>query len=496
MSARRSGSPRRGRPAPPAPHAARPGALDAPRARGYVLVTILVIGSIGIMAVMAIIAFALFVLEQSQERYSRAVGVYLAEAGVQYYRWHLTHDPEDFWDGTCLAKDASCVSQPYVHEVRAVTGERIGTYTLNITPAVLGTSVVTVASTGTPFGSARGARTVNAKLGIPSITRYATVSETPARFGEGTQIFGLVHSNSGIRVDGVAHNLVTSACTSYDDPDHGGPEEECVHTHQANLEDVFLAGRSFPVPRVDFDGFSADLAKLRGDAQSADGLYIEPSGTFGYRLIFQTNDTVEIRRVTALEPPPAECTNDLDQDGWGAWDIRSDELVQTSGFPKNGMIFVEDNVWVEGKVNTARLTIGVGTFPDVPSTNRSIIVNNDLLYTNTDGTDALGLFAQKHLTVGLRSKDSLRIDAALIAQKGRVGRFYYSPTNCGSTVNRDTLTLYGMIATNGRYGFAYTNGTGYQKRNIQYDNNLTLGPPPAVPLIGSEYAVLSWEEEP
>jgi len=37
---------------------------------------------------------------------------------------------------------------------------------------------------------------------------------------------------------------------------------------------------------------------------------------------------------------------------------------------------------------------------------------------------------------------------------------------------RSTINLNGMIATNQRYGFAYTDNTGYQIRNITYDSKI------------------------
>jgi hypothetical protein len=94
--------------------------------------------------------------------------------------------------------------------------------------------------------------------------------------------------------------------------------------------------------------------------------------------------------------------------------------------------------------------------------------------------------------VGQYSANDLRIDAALIAQNGRAGRHYYGSSCSNDT--RNSLTLYGMIATNLRYGFAYTDGTGYDTRNIIYDANLLYGPPPSFPLTSDQYQIISWEE--
>jgi hypothetical protein len=92
------------------------------------------------------------------------------------------------------------------------------------------------------------------------------------------------------------------------------------------------------------------------------------------------------------------------------------------------------------------------------------------------------------------SDDIYEIDGALVAENGRVGRFYYAQS-CGSSLyKRTALTLYGMIATAVRYGFAYSDGTGYATRNINYDGNLLYGPPPSFPQATTQYQVISWQQ--
>lgn len=162
-------------------------------------------------------------------------------------------------------------------------------------------------------------------------------------------------------------------------------------------------------------------------------------------------------------------------------------------FPSNGLMFLEDNVWVDGQMDTARLTIAAAYFPDNVPDRKSIIINDDIVYAHNDGSEALGLIAQKDVIVGLFSKDDLRIDAALIAQNGKVGRYYYG-SSCGDEYIRNSLTLYGMIASSQRYGFAYTDDTGYAIRNLNYDGNLLYGPPPDFPLTTGQYETISWEE--
>jgi hypothetical protein len=44
-----------------------------------------------------------------------------------------------------------------------------------------------------------------------------------------------------------------------------------------------------------------------------------------------------------------------------------------------------------------------------------------------------------------------------------------------------------------RYGFSWTDGTGYITRNLYYDNNLLYYPPPYFP-TGTQYELDLWEE--
>jgi hypothetical protein len=347
-------------------------------------------------------------------------------------------------------------------------------------------------------------RKLEAKLAIPSLAKYAVVANDKMRFGAGTEIFGPIHSNDGIRFDGLAHNIISSTKASYIDPDHGGSAEFGVHTHVApvdplppaavpNRPDVFQAGRQFPIPAVDFAGITSDLATIKTNAQ-ASGLYVAPSGSLGYHIVLKVNGTLDLYKVTSLVAPPGGCSNGAS--GWGTWSISGggEQFLQNYAFPANGLIFVEDNLWVDGQINNAKLTIASGRFPDNPATRSSITVNNNLTYTNYNGTDVIALIAQNNFNAGLKSLDTQRIDAALVAQNGRVGRYFYS-SSCGTGYVRSTLTLYGMIATNLRYGFAYVCGcSGYTTRNITYDANLLYGPPPSFPLAGSQYTTLSWKE--
>ncbi|MCC6934117.1 MAG: hypothetical protein IT406_00260 [Candidatus Yanofskybacteria bacterium] len=436
----------------------------------------------------------------------RAQAFMSAEAGIEYYRWHLAHAQTDYQDGTGGAG-------PYVHTFNDKDGNPVGSFSLEIAAPPVGSTVVGITSTGGVAANPGITKIIEAKMAIPSFAKYAAVIGGNVRFGAGTELYGPIHSNGGIRMDGISHNLVTSSTTTYDDPDHSGGVEYGVHTHIAPTDplpvgsppapppsrsDIFMAGRELGVPSADFVGMTQNLANMKADA-IANGFYRAGITAPGYEVVFNTNDTFTLYRVDSTVTPPSGCTNYLSQSGWGTWSVNTRTSLGTFPLPTNGIIFLEDDVWVRGQINTARVTVASGRFPENPSTYSSIAVASDLAYTNYDGSDTLALISQNNINIGMVSDTDLRVDAALMAQNGRVGRYYYRPpggglNRCSPYHTRTRITSFGMIGSRERYGFAYTDGTGYQDRVIIYDANLLYSPPPSFPLTADYYTPIYWNE--
>ena len=469
---------------------------------GQLSLAVLIFGSIAIIMLSGFVFWADTNLKSVYRITDRALALKIAEAGIEYYRWHLAHDPDDFQDGTGQ-------TGPYDHDYYDKNGNKIGQFILDITPPESGSNVITIQSKGKIEIDDSIEKIIEVKMIRPGYLNYAIVSNSDLRLHQGTEVFGQIHSNGGIHFDGLAHNLVTSARDEYNDPDHSGNVEFGVHTHIAPVDpepsgavplrpDVFIAGRDFPVPAVDFDGIISDLANIKSNAQ-ANGLYFGDSGEEGYHIVLKNNDTFSLYKVTGLVLRPSGCVSVLGQKNWDMWSIDQETFIQNYNFPANGLVFVEDHVWVDGNIDTAKLLIAAGTFPENSSTWRHIIINNDILYTNYDGQDSLGLIAQGHITVGWVSEDDLPIDGALVAQNGRIGRYYYkgpdeNQPRCSPYHVRNLITHYGTVASNDIYGYAYTDGTGYQNRNIIYDPNLIFNPPPGFPSTSDNYVQISWKE--
>jgi len=466
---------------------------------GDILVSVLIFATVAITMTSGLVTWGSALVRSVRNVAQREQALQIAEAGIDYYRWHLAHAPSDFQDGTGT-------STPTTHTLADKDGNTIGSYTLTITPPAVGSTIVTIVSKGT-VASTTIARTIKAVLAIPSFAQYAAIANDNMYFGSGTVVNGPVHSNGGIHFDGVANNIVTSATSTYTDPDTGlrewgvyttsGTDDPAPPTALPVRADVFKAGRQLAVPAVSFAGLTADMGTLKSLGQASNGLYFGPSSKSGYHLTFKSNNTFDLKKVTALISAPSGCSYAGSPKQWGTWSINTEGAATNYPIPANGVIFIEDDVWVDGTVNGSRATVAASRFTADANSYANITVNSDLLYSHTDGTDVIGLLAEGNVNAGMVSNTTLNVDAALVAQKGRVGRFYYNSSCAISGVDyshRTTLNLLGMIGTNIRYGFAYTDGTGYTNRNITYDGNLLYGPPPSFPLTSSYYSTLSWQE--
>jgi len=477
---------------------------------GVTVIVTLVFASVAIVIMTGLVSWFGGLMNATRNIHTGEQALQIAEAGIDYYKWRLAHYPTDYTDGTGT-------SGPYVHDFEDKDGDKIGTFSLTITPPPAWSTVVTVESEGRTIINPNLYRKIRAKFAIPSLATFAVVNNETVRFGEGTVVYGPIHSNGGIRFDGVANNIITSAKSSYDDPDHSGAVEFGVHTHVTagtggsvndnfrpleappstvqNRSDVFTAGRTFPRPTYDFQAISSNLSSIKTEAAN-NGMSFSQTNAYGYHVVLKTNDTFDLYKVLTQYRLQGACARNInDQDGWGPWGIATQQLIGNYPIPNNGVMFFQDHVWVDGKIDGIRLTIGAGNFPDTDITKRrNIIVNKDLLYTKKDGTDSIALMAQNNVLVGINAENNLEIDAGLIAQNGFVGRYYYNRSQCEGYDSLDNLTLYGMIASNKRYGFAYSDGTGYAERDIIYDANMLYSPPPMFPMAGENYKIFLWEE--
>ncbi len=411
----------------------------------------------------------------SDYKHNREMAFQIADAGINYYRWHLAHNKEDFQDGTG-------VPGPYVHEYEDKDGNVIGHYSLNITRPVTGTTVVVIESTGWLDAQPNSRRTIRARVGFPALTDYAFLTNGDVWIADEEETHGKFHANGGIRFDGTGDAPITSATSTYICKEFHG----CGNQQKPGIwgDGGPQSYWQFPVPGKEFAAVTAKLSEIKTNADPLKGgVYLTSSGKQGWRLSFQANGTINIFKVKTTNSYRGKDVGSNKYE-WYAIDAASYDTTTTVSMPTNGYIYVEDTVWVDGVVN-GRATVGT-------TAGKSIIINGNLTYAAKDGNNVLGLIAEQNILIPHDSPDDLEIDAALLAQNGAAKRYYY-PSD-----KKDSLIIYGSVISNGVWTWSWTSGgsvvvSGYVHTNSTYDANLTYFPPPSFP-VGSEYNLISWEE--
>lgn len=468
----------------------------------------------------------------------------VAEAGINYYLWHLSHNPTDFKDGqsTPTTPDPVLGYGPYVHTYVDDNSVNQGTYTLWLKPQGSGSTIVTIRSIGRITGS-NATRSIDAKIGSPSFANYGVVSDTALWFGNTESASGPVHSNQGVRMDGASSTDVTSANATYVPSSQLGgngstsrPGVWCstTVTTPINCNTRSKADWQYPVPSVDFNQVTGALCSLKKIAFAADSAtsalaalgtacsqtpttrtasYLpqrSSSGSYnqsvGYLIELNTNGTYNLYNVNNETDTATSYTTALTK-----------TIVATNiAMPSTGVIFAEDNVWVRtNSTYTGRVTIGAGRL--ATSNNAEIVIADDVVYSTKNGSDAIGLVAENNVTIAPYAPPqsgnfAFEVDAAVIAQTNSViWPLYYrsASTTCtrGFVSPNQTFLYYGSVASRqtwtwtwslgGSCGNAASNGTNYVSgilnNTTQYDYNLLYAPPPSFP-ITSSYNVLSWHE--
>jgi hypothetical protein len=456
--------------------------------RGEVMILVLLL--ITIVSLVLIPFFGVIAKELSvaKTRIDREEALQIAESGADYYQWHLALFPTDYQDGTGKVG-------PYVHAFTDLTTQQIiGYYSLTITPPPTGSTVVTIQSTGWTTDNPSVTRTVTAKYGVPSLAIYSFLSNAPIWIGSDENVSGQMQSNNGVRFDGTTNAPVMSAESTYTcSATQGSPCPTTENGVWGGASKSVQAFWQYPVPAVDFSSLTANLATLQSTAQAETGgtYFLSPSNADGYSLVFNSNGTVSIYKVTSLQTEPT---------GWDVNDVavntstdyKNRTLLFTENIPSNGIFYIEDKVWVEGVVN-GRAMVVAANLPYNSSTAPTIYIPNNITYATTNGADSLGLLAQQNVIVTYAAPQTLTIDAAMIAQNGSVEFLYYQ----SDAAVKNTINVLGSIMTYGQWTWTWVDNnnndvSGYATTNDTYDSNLMYSPPPSFPLSTSGYQQLSW----
>lgn len=473
----------------------------------------------------------------------------VAEAGINYYLWHLAHNSSDFKDGqsTPTSPDPSLGYGPYTHDYYDINQVKQGTFTLWIKPQGNGSTIATVRSIGQISGGTM-TRTIDAKIGASSFASYGVVSDSALWFGPDETADGPVFSNQGVEMDGTNTSTVSSPNTTYVPPaglhssnypngqSHPGVWCDTSVTSPVNCNTRDKSSWIFPNTQVDFNQVTGSLCSMKKAAFASDSSTAslanqsnacsQTPGTRTPAYIPQRSATYNSSRGYLIELNPDgtynlyTVNNVKDAKIVGYTNALTMQSVASNiSIPSSGVIYAEDNVWVRSNPTFhGRVTIASGRLATNYTTDLTIADN--LAYSTKDGSDAIGLVSEGNVYIGSfappsTSNFTLEVDAAVLAETGSVeypSNYVFSNHQCtrGWVNSNQKLNFYGSVATRQEWTWSWLWGggcsgdavydsssgnyiSGFKYNTTHYDYNLLYNPPPSYPITGG-YGILSWRE--
>lgn len=467
--------------------------------KGYLLVLILVFGAVFFVIIVASVGFVITQSQVQNARLNKEQSLEIAEAGLNYYKWYLAHYPDDTTNGTGLPG-------PYVHTYDDPETGTIGEFSLEVASSTACGEVYAIDINSTGYTSDRpsSTRTVYGRYARPTVSEYAYIINSNVWAGSDRTIIGPYHSNGVIRMDGTNNSTVTSG---QEDWVCDGSLPCTPYSNGTTLDGVYGDGPnfdlwSFPAPPINFTGLTVDLAQMQDKAENSGGIYLPPSGNYGYRLDFQSDGTFDVYVVDGTYSYWGYSSSD----DWQTerYAISSDTFLATYTIPSAcQIVFVEDDVWLEGEINQ-KVSVAAADV-DTTGIDPSMVLNGNITYTNEDA--GLLAVAQENVVVGLVVPDDMTLEGIFVAQNGSFGRNYYKTTDWqdvldihDSYVCRNSLTINGTIVSNGRVGTKWTGSycgtysSGFDTRYNSYDRDLVSDPPPLTPEVSDTYEFIEWRE--
>ncbi len=479
------------------------------REKGFIITYILVFAVVFAILLSALLGFILSQLRVSKQEAASEQALYIAEAGLNRYRWYLVHKSQELLGGEELGCPPSgCIGCEECEYEFSLPGLGVvGGYTLEVEevrPCGI-TTAVTVTAEAWSNNFPNSKRKVELKYIKPSVADYSYILNHNVWAGSDRTIAGPYHSNGGIRMDGENNSLVSSEqvewlCTdSYgcspcpDECDYvGGEGCICpgVFTTANGNEELF----ELDAGHFDFEGITVNLNQIKGlTKDDGKGLYLPPSGELGYHVILNGRQLIarEILELSAVRAYSEE-----DGNFWEYSIISQESAAEYYELEDCGLVFMEDNVWIEGEL-AGKITFVSADLIDEEK-EADVWLKDDIEYLNGLGEDALVLAGQRNVLITPDSPDYMDLYGVFIAQTGRFGRNYYSPWQYPQYAKKERLVIYGSIISNGRVGTKWTSGgswvSGYGERQNFYDSELSADPPPFLPCLSDEFGFIKWHE--
>lgn len=485
--------------------------------RGVTVMLVLAFMGIFLFLLGTILSYVLTQGKYGRALYAREQAVNISEAGLEYYRWFLAHNPNILTNGTGLVS-------PYTHIVNDPETGRVGEATITATANLACGSLqwVDMTSVGRADISTNFPRTLAARYMRPSVAEYSALLNANVWAGADRVISGPYFSNGGIRMDGSNNSTVQSAMATWScdssfgcSPTQSRPgvwgagSGSALWSYAPNVASFNFAGiaTNFSTMQTyaDTQGIKLNTTNVRVAGVQQGGTFSSVGGTDqrGFRIVLRSDNTIDVYRVTGTSGAES-----IHTDNPGSWTTDYHTITAStyvgrytipSGCP---VIYAQAKVWLEGVVGNKVTIIAADTGSFTPD----VILNNNITYASGTGSSGLTAIAERSVLIPLVSPDVMTVRGVFVAQSGYFGRNYYTtsgdhdvPSAYDSYVQQSLLTTIGTVVSNGRIGTQWTcSGTfcsGYGQRVDTYDRLLAFNPPPFTPAASPDYKFVLWREQ-
>jgi hypothetical protein len=478
---------------------------------GYVLINaMLVLVAAGMLAATLTTTLSLNHEHVSRDRaYTDSLAI--AEAGLNQYLWMVQSGASSLANNYAIPGATGDVHYKQFQYLDPYNSALQGTYAIRVTGPSVSDSNITVKVTGKTNDPLSTPRTISAHVSQPSFSQYLLLTNDEVWIGGPLDRVwhGKTFSNTGICIDTAnVNDIISCARQTYSSSMFGGTRNGVWSGHDYTVpsNDPSRAYWQFPVPPIDFQTVTADFPALNTLAVG-NGVNLPYStttahdATQGWYIKLLPSKQYQIWRVTG---ETESATYNSGGSVGGNLTLVTPTSPVPSGvlnYPANGIIYVNDNVWVEGTNLSGRVTIAssgqLNAAGKTAATSAKIV--GDLTYSVKDGTVAVGVIAQNNVEIpayapwkksGTISSMDMEVDGALIAEAGKE---WCNAADLGGP-DRDTLTIYGSVSSYTRpYRYNTGNDGGFQNGSNTYDPYLLHNPPPYFPTAGT-YQIIDWTE--
>ncbi len=484
------------------------------RVKGGSIVMVLMFAGVFLVAVGAILQFVLQQSISGRGKVALEESLQIAEAGLEYYKWYLAHNPTSLWNGTVEYKDPQTSQRIGEFNISSITNTQCGD--------IMSRDVTVI---GKSDKDSRFTRKLSARYMLPSVANYSYLIDEDVWAGSTRSIIGPYFSSGGIRMDATHNSLVASGVSTWSCDGSFG----CNPTQ--TKAGVWGSGSQpnlwqYPKVLTDFTNIQPDFVDLKNKATTYGEFFPSVSngaGNKGYHIIFKSNGTFDVFRVDSADYNWGWVSGGLAYKDYHS--ILSETFIGNYSLPSTcSLIYVEDQVWLEGVVSGKVALVVADT---VHNFDPDIILHDNLTYANNSTIDGITAIAEDDVLVSAKSPEDLTVDGIFVASNGNFGRNHYVENpgtywnfasgswqympGVGASQDLNTLTINGTVVSAKRTGTSWTYGvykqttwwgsytyivedSGFANRINKYERVQAFDPPPFTPSSDTVPYYVNWQE--